>query len=87
MLHIVVWKTVYLYRKFRYYYYKFYVCTMKNGFILIMTLFALMILITVKSSMEKTKSHKRSENTICFKKVMNIKKVTSGSILRVNFEF
>lgn len=40
MLHIVVWKTVYLYRKFRYYYYKFYVCTMKNGFIVIMTLFA-----------------------------------------------
>lgn len=35
----------------------------------------------------KNENHKRSENTICFKKVMNIKKVTSGSILRVNFEF
>lgn len=87
MLYIVVWKIVYLYRKFRNYYYKFYVCIMKNGFFLIMILFVLMILIIFKLLMEKMKNYKRLENIICFKKVMNIKKVIRGFILWVNFEF
>lgn len=44
-------------------------------------LVVLMILIIFKLLMKKMKNYKRLENIICFKKVMNIKKVISGFIL------